>query len=264
MRKFIFSKETEKKLAFISGMGLMLILSAVFFASYSVVTSRITAAHAQEALVKEKSQEVTVYEVKNKIGQGNPIQKNDIKSVNCPKQYAVKNGLVTDANVVGKIARIDLNQNTQLTAGMVTDSNNVVTNDLRKQDYSCIVLNKNLIKGQYIDIRLKRKDGSDYVVAAKKQVIDLTGSTVIIQISEKERDYINSAIVDASITGATLYSTIYVDEVNQSAAAITYVPNASIKDLISNNPNVVNNAQSTLKNQINTNNTNNQTNTQTK
>jgi hypothetical protein len=247
MNKLIFSKEAQKRIQFLKGAGSMFIVGAVFFASYSIFTSNINESKARESLAKQKLQNITVYIAKNELQQGTVIQKGDFIRTEYPAKYVVKGALTTDGT--GEVLRIDTNSKTQLTSSMITDNNNVVTNDLRKQDYSCFTLNKNLTKGAYVDIRLKKKDGSDYVVASKKQVIDLNGSTMITEINENERDYINNAIVYASLTGATLYTTIYVDPVNQNAAPITYQPSTDIKNMISSNPNVVKDAQSNLQSQ---------------
>ncbi len=246
----VFSKETEKRVWFFKGFGAMFAISAVFFISYSVVTSSINSANEKESLAKEKAQEVTVYEISNKIQQGNTINLSDIKPYSCPKKDAVQ-GALTKANIIGKVARIDLNPNTQITASMITDSNDVVTADLRNQDYSDITLSKNLKVGDYIDIREKKKDGSDYVVVAKKKVLAIINNTIVIDISDNERKFKNNATVDAALTGGTLYTTIYPDPENQPAAAVTYVFNNNIDKMIQSNSQILKNSSQTLMNNNN-------------
>lgn len=242
----IYSKETEKKLQFFKGMGVMFAISAVFFISYSLVTSNIDAAKARENVAKEKSQEVMIYRTLNKVEQGHIIASKDVKQESCPIKYAVKNGLTT--NIVGKVARIDINNNMQLTASMIADQDNVVTTDLRNQDYSDITLSKNLKVGDYIDIREKKKDGSDYIVVAKKKVLAINSNTIVIDILESERKFKNNATVDAALTGGILYTTIYPDAENQPAAAVTYKLNDNVDKMIQNNPNIVSDSSQKLIN----------------
>ncbi len=79
---------------------------------------------------------------------------------------------------------------------------------------------------------------------------------MITNITEKERNYINNSTVLASLTGAVLYTTIYVDPENQPPAKITYEINKNIKEIIEKDPNIIRSSQEELKNRINQENNN--------
>ena len=245
----IYAKETEKKILFLKGMGIMFLISAVFFIAYSLILTNINNNKAKQLLAKQASESIQVDVLVKKVKQGATIAKSDYITINCPKKYVSENPVST--NIVGKISRIDLNSNTQVLTSMLSDIDNVTSADLRNQDYSDIVLNKNIKIGDYVDIREKNKDGSDYIVVSKKKVLAFNNNTLIMNILEIERQFKNNATVDASLTGGILYTTIYTDPENQPAATVTYHLNGDIDKLINNNPNVVKDASKNLSDNIN-------------
>ena len=151
------------------------------------------------------------------------------------------------------VAKIDMNKNTVLTIDAISKSNEKTTNDLRKQEYNVLVLPTQLTTGEYVDVRLALASGQDYIVISKKQVeipqvngVD-SEDTIWMRLTEGEIITMNNAIVDAyRLPGAKLYVTTYTEAGIQSAATPTYVPTGDVIQLISQNPNVVDDAKAAL------------------
>ena len=181
------------------------------------------------------------------------IAPNDVLTVSGYNEMAVsQNGTEVDV-----IAKIDVSANTVLTTNMVTPSDKVNTDDVRKQEYNMISLPADIETGETIDVRLRMPDGTDYIVVSKKNVtvLDLGGipsiNTISIELSEGETLMMSNAIVEAyQIKGSRLYVSKYVEPGLQAEAITTYVPNADVQNLIASNPNIVNEAKQELINRI--------------
>lgn len=86
--------------------------------------------------------------------------------------------------------------------------------------------------GDYIDIRLKTyNDGNttsykDDIVCAKKEILSKDGEKIMLMLSEAELLNLNSAVVvtaqEVSGSAREIYTTKYVDPVNQNKASVTY------------------------------------------
>ena len=133
---------------------------------------------------------------------------------------------------------------------MLVEKDKKTEDDTRKQDFKQIKLSENLEKGKYIDVRIKRKDGTDDVVLSKKLVLDIAGETIWINISETDRNYINNATVEANTNEAELYTTIYVNPENQVPALITYKINPKLQQYIRDNSDVVKKAEQEMSEKI--------------
>ena len=63
-----------------------------------------------------------------------------------------------------------------------------------------------------MDIRLQVPSGVEYIVLPQKQVLDISGTTIWMNLSEDELLLLNSAIVDSYMTqGSKLYAVEYAD-----------------------------------------------------
>ena len=141
-------------------------------------------------------------------------------------------------------AKVEMKKNTVITPALVAQTQ--MSNDLRKQEYNMIILQTAIQTGDYIDIRLKLPDGTDYIVISKKEVeipnISGTDSatTIKLNVTEDEILLMSNAIVEAYwATGATLYATTYIEPGMQQEATPTYLPNPKVAALISSDPNIV-------------------------
>lgn len=157
-------------------------------------------------------------------------------------------------NILGTplIAKIAMNQNTVLTLDMLS-LGDVLTADVRKQEYNAVVLPVDLTSGDYIDIRAQLPNGQDYIVVSKKMV-ELpiiegmeSENTIWVNLSEDEILSMSCAIVEAyRINGTKLYATKYTDPGMQEAATPTYPLSAETVALIKADPNVTQVAENSL------------------
>jgi hypothetical protein len=179
------------------------------------------------------------------INKENPIRE---------KEYIQLNGSAL-------IAKLDMKQNTVITLEMIAKSDEALTDDIRRQEYNCVVLPLDLETGDYVDLRLLLPNGQDYIVVSKKQVTIAAAEdsaagtlwkspdTIWVNLGEDEILSMSCAIVDAyKIAGAKLYATVYTDPGMQKAAIPTYLINAETAALIQKDPNVLSEALTALRN----------------
>ena len=159
-----------------------------------------------------------------------------------------------DIKNVPVLARVDMNANTVITSKLVVQSDEIITDDVRQEQYNMITLPIDLMTNDYIDIRLRTPSGQNFIVIAKAQVevpMNDDGSyvsdTIKVNLREDEILAMSSAIVEAyGFEGSELYVTKYVDPAMQEAALPTYTPNASVTAQIQSNPNIVDIAKQEL------------------
>ena len=189
----------------------------------------------------------------------------DLNTGNC-YVYKIENNTISKVylkfNSVPLLSKIDLKKNTVMTRDYVVQSDAVLTNDVRKQEYNMIVLPMDLLTDDYVDIRLMLPNGQNFIVISKTQVeIPLQGDgvtyvpdTIWMELREDEILALSSAIVEAyGINGAYLYANKYVEPGIQEASAPDYTPNEAVtrqldtnNDGIVDNPNVVSEAMEEL------------------
>jgi hypothetical protein len=161
-------------------------------------------------------------------------------------------------NSVPLVAKVTMKKNTLITTELLSKSDNVVQDDVRKQEYNMIVLPMDLTTGDYVDIRLMLPSGQDYVVISKKEVeipnINGTDSedTIWMNLTEDEILHMSCAIIDAyKITGAKIYATKYTEAGMQEAATPTYPANESVLALLQSDPNILEKAMNEIKTRYN-------------
>lgn len=185
-----------------------------------------------------------------------------IKPTSTTKQYI-------ELNNVPVVAKLDMKKNTVVTPNMVQQTDNIVSNDVRVEEYNVVSLPVDLTDGDYVDIRLMLPNGQNYIVVSKKIVEIPMGAegrladTIRMTLREDEILAMSSAIVEATgINGAKLYATKYKEAGIQDAAVPTYRPNDSVTALITDsngnvsNPNIVSSAVEELKKRYTTSATN--------
>lgn len=184
----------------------------------------------------------------------------DLNTGNCyVYKIAEGTGTVTkeylEFNEVPLLAKVDMKANTVITRDLVVQSDAVVTDDVRKQEYNMVVLPVDLMTDDYVDIRLMLPNGQDFIVVSKAQVtVPVNGDgtyvsdTISINLREDEILSMSNAIVEAyGILGSKLYATRYAEPGLQAASLPTYTPNNETSALIESNPNIVNIAKEELK-----------------
>ena len=169
----------------------------------------------------------------------------------------ISNGEKVEVMTIPMIAKVDMQPNTVLTDTLVAKSSERITDDVRQVEYNMFTLSSQLQNEQYVDVRLRLPDGSDYIVATHKRVtipviedVDSV-STVILNVREDEILQLNCAIVEAyQIPGSNIYVTLYAEPGLQDAAVPTYVPSTTILGLIQRDPNCVQTAKQELFNRL--------------
>ena len=177
--------------------------------------------------------------------QGNPTYY-PIETLDGVNYYYQGTNEKVELQTVPIIAKVDLEPNTVLTSGLVQRSDDAVTDDLRKVEYNMILLPTQLTTGQYVDIRLRLPNGSDFIVVSHKEVtlpmvagVD-SATTISMNLSELEILMLSGAILEAyQIEGSKLYAVEYVEPGLQESAVSTYVPSTDILNTINSDPNCI-------------------------
>ena len=245
------TKEQQLKNNFKKGLaiGLGCVCLTVGAYQFIVIPGVVKAEQARITTKKiDKKNEVQIWTLTKDIKQGENITNDILKTTILDKNKVPEDAIRTSEEIKDKVSKMDLKENTFLTGSMLLLNEDKLTTDLRKQDYEHIKLNVNLEKDMFIDIRFRKNDGTDFIVASKKRVLDRQDDVLITSITEKERQYINNATVLASLTEADMYTTIYVDAENQPPAKVTYEINDDVANMIKKDPNVVKAAEIEIKN----------------
>lgn len=157
------------------------------------------------------------------------------------------------------IAKVNMKSNTVLTRELVAQSDEVNADDVRTQEFNMVTLPTTLETGDFVDIRLRMPNGTDYIVVSKKEVSipDVAGvpstDTIEVKMSEDEILTMSNAIVEAYIMkGSELYATKYTDPGNQAKSTTTYPVSKETMDLINNDNNIVETAKNALWARYNT------------
>lgn len=145
------------------------------------------------------------------------------------------------------LAKVSMNANTVITPNLVVQSDEVVTDDVRQQEYNMIALPVDLMTNDYVDIRLMTPAGQDFIVISKSKVdvpVNADGTyvsdTIRLNLREDEILAMSSAIVEAyGLEGSKLYATKYVEAGMQEPSLPTYTPNTAVTAQIQSNPNIV-------------------------
>lgn len=210
-----------------------------------------------------------VYVLKTSVQSGTTLTQDMFTTIGADANVAPSDALTAtsfnsiaydeEGNALEVVAKIDIAANTIVTTNMLTTSENVNTDDVRKEEYNMISLPSDLETGDTVDVRLRLADGTNYIVVSKKKVtvLDQGGipslNTISLELSEGEILMMSNAIVEAyMMEGSKLYVTRYVEPGMQAGAITTYVPNGDVQNLIAQDPNIVNEAKQELVNRINT------------
>ncbi len=99
----------------------------------------------------------------------------------------------------------------------------------RRVEYACFAVSEGMNPGTYIDVRIRFQNGEDYCVLSRKMIseIDLEKSVCYLTVDKDEIRRMASAIVDAKIYNAHMYSTAYTYGNIQPASEVTYLPSYS-------------------------------------
>ena len=247
--------------SFLLGILITLLITGVIIALLLMQLSKLNAEKKQSDAKK-----VYAYVVIDEVKSGTEIQGVQVQGVEISggvtsdvvySSKITKDGKET-ADTTGALfptglkAKVDLHPGTVITSDL-TYEDELVKNDVRKQEYNIISLPTQLETGEYIDIRLRLPNGQDYIVVSHKQVeiptingVD-SESCIWVELDELEILNMSSAIVEAyQMKGAKLYATRYVEAGIQEAATVTYLPSDEVIALMAKDPNAVQEAKNAL------------------
>ena len=258
--------QRQKRVSFLLGVLVTVILAAIVITF--LIVQLVNLRKEQEAIEAARRD---VYVVSEDVSSGNGLQIGAIEGDATRTTPNVERG-EADASVVPDnfavpsdfedengnpradiVAKIDLKAGTILTKDMLTVSSETLTDDLRVQEYNMFSLPVDLEAGDYIDLRMRMTNGQDFIIAAKKEVAipEIAGApaegTITVNLSEEETLAVSCAIVEAyQSNGIELYVSRYTDPGMQAAATPTYTGNAAVRELINQDPNIVEEAKRAL------------------
>ena len=156
------------------------------------------------------------------------------------------------------IAKVDLKANTVVASSFVARSDEMTTDDVRKQEYNMLVLPVDVVTGDYVDVRLQMPTGQDFIVVSKKKVNvpevngEYLADTIQMNLEEADILSMSNAIVEAyKMEGSKLYVTKYTEAGIQEAATPTYIVSDSVAKLMDSDPNILTKAKAELVNRYN-------------
>jgi len=151
---------------------------------------------------------------------------------------------------MGKKIKTDLKAGLPIMKYMLEDE--LVNDDIRNVEFNTLLLQSNIKKNDFIDVRIRFPNGEDYIVLTKKQVSDiyLPTNTIWLNLGQKELMTLSSATVDAYLReGTKLYVVKYVDPQVQKSAIPTYPHNVDVQMAMMADPNILEKASIALANQ---------------
>lgn len=257
--------QKKSRNSFLLGMLLMLIIAAVAMAAMFFLLKKDEKKQEEQA-----SAQKNVYVVKNTIASGKEITQDDLQliAVNADTipsnaygsgnfydsedgtekglYYYIKNNDGEDEAVPRYRAKITLTKGTVLNTNMMYEGEKLNAS-VRIQEYNMLQLPVQLEPGEYVDVRLQMPNGQDYIIVSHKEVKDIIGDTIWLQLAEEEILLMSNAMVESYIAPASnIYVTKYVEPGMQTAAAITYVPSHEVAYLIQQDSNIVEEAKDML------------------
>jgi hypothetical protein len=195
-----------------------------------------------ELEAKLQSNERAVYKVKEgmEIKAGDVIDESNVEKV--LEYSSMPATLFADSSDFGKRTLVNIDSGSQILKVFLT--NREVENSIREISYGEIIeMTANIIPGNYVDVRLRYPDGTDYIVCSKRLVSTGLDGIVTMDFNEEDILMMDSAIVDAYLfqggIGTKIYATKYVEPLLQDAAIVTYVPSKAAIAEINSDPNIV-------------------------
>lgn len=188
------------------------------------------------------------------VNSGDSITSGSLTKVVAMADSVPSDAITASALTEKSVAKVNLKKGTIITSALIQDSDDKTTNnDVRIQEYNMLKISSQIKTGDYIDVRLRLPSGLDYIVVSKKkvEVPQIAGvdseNTIWVNMTEDETLLMSEAIVETyTMKGAILYTTSYVEPGMQNAATPTYVATESVVNLITNDPNVIDEAKSAV------------------
>lgn len=250
--------QKKSRNSFLLGMLLMLIIAAIAMVAMFFLLKK-----DEEKQEEKQTAQTYVYRLSTAVKSGEEITSDKVKSVLVTSE-AVPSGAAASKTKItkdgketwvdksfefsGYKSKLDLDEGTIICENMLYEGEELQASE-RIQEYNMLQLPIQLEIGEYVDVRLQMSNGQDYIIVSHKEVIDITDSTIWLQLSEDEILLMSNAIVESYLSPATnLYVNKYVEPGNQDAAQVTYIPSEAVMILIQKDPNVMEEANRELTN----------------
>lgn len=231
-----------------------IIISSIFIVGYNLyaATYKVTVSNYENSLLEKdkqiESMKSNVYMPIKSLNKGTSLNDEDFIQIECISDMDMS--IYMSEEDFGKISVIDLPSGEPvLKSSLITED---IKADVREEEFSMFFLATNLREGDSIDLRIQFTNGEDYIVLSKKVIrsISLENNTVWLWLSEDEINRISSAIVDAYLhKGTRLYTVTYVEPNIQNPAVVTYPVNSHVKEVMLENPNILEEARQLLSNE---------------
>ena len=146
---------------------------------------------------------------------------------------------------LGQEAVVDIPSGSPITTNVVAAS---MEKQLNECECTFINLSANLKKGDFVDIRILFPNGEDPIVVSKVSIQNpvIASNLVYLWLTEDQITNLDSAVVDANLHGAIIYTTKYIEPEIQPANVVNYQPNAAVINLMQSDPNIVQEAAAAL------------------
>lgn len=187
-----------------------------------------------------------VYVASKDITAGETIE----ESVNVYTQQ-IYTGLSFDSYIsdtdLGGTAIVDIPAGEPIMKNVITPL--TITNDAREYEIAVASLMTDQKEYEYVDVRIMFPNGEDFIVLAKKPILNLSLEECVFftYMNEDEILRMASAIIDAyTISGTRIYTTRYVESNLQEEATPNYLVRQETIDLINKDKNITKIAEETL------------------
>lgn len=229
-----FTPQSAKTLITVLVLSLIVVLLGAFKIIQDTKTQSALAQQTMQQTINNATRSVYVAAVP--IAQQQIITQDMLMAVN--QLYTDDSTLFFSNEDIGSTAVVDIAQGQTLLKNMIASDQGA---NLYERECGFIWLSTNLKENDLVDIRILFPNGEDYVVVPKKALksLQLASNNVFLWLTEDEILLLDSAVVDANLNGAKIYTTRYVQPELQSASAVTYHPNVDVQEVIDADPNII-------------------------
>lgn len=226
----------------------LLAVGTSFVVAYILIVKNIKIQYGVELEAKDKeikANEKYVYIATQDIVAGTTLTEEllEYKKVVTSQEYTT----FLQKGDLMRTALVPIPKGVYIVSNMVSDQQ--MDDTLRECELECIKLSSRLDINDTIDLRICYPNGENYIVLSKVLIQNYIKEQNICYfwLREEETIRVSSAIVDAYLyPGAYLYATKYIQPELQTASIVTYQASLSIQELIRNNPNIIEVAQTNL------------------
>lgn len=243
--------------------GIVLIAAVCITGTYFMTSSYYKNMQAAE----EEIEMGTVLMANEELPDGSYV-KNDEQGIEAysvvevPVTQIPSNAVTSAADIDGLVTKLNIQPNTIITTDMLVgvDMDEEISDTSHQVAVNYVTLNSKIEKGSYIDIMIKSysTEGGSYadrVVLSKKKVLDVSGKTIYLNLNREEELQLGVAAVEAAVKPTednkdikTVLYAVALASPSQPKAIETY-ENAELENLISNDPNLIRQAQEALAQQ---------------